>query len=546
MTERGGPLALIALIALFSLLLFVELPGSELIEPDEARYAEIPIEMVSAGDLVTPRLNGTKYYEKPPLLYWANAASFAVLGQNPFAARLPVRLAALGTAALVAVALGGELGLWAALILLSAPFCFALGRFNLTDGVLTFGMTLALVSMRSFLRDEHRMRSLALLGLGCALAVLAKGLIGIVLPGLIFLSYVGIMREWRRLSTLLLSPAPVVFLAVAAPWFVLMEQRNPGFSQVFFVREHLQRFATNEAGRAAPFYFFVLVFLVGFLPWTLPFGAWLSRARPRWTVPDRAWLREHADEIFFVLWFVIIVVFFSASKSKLLPYILPAMPAAAALTARVIVTSTPRLRTAFLVYASVFTVVIGGGAVYALSKGLWAHDVYGITTVVLALMLVAGAWSAAALAARDHRKALVVAALGWGGLYLALVLALPRLSHDLTSQDIARAAGKVSGARVVGYRVYPQSFALTLGHAIPVVDYEGELASDGVRPPELFWSGDDFFRRWKAGEPMAVVLRRRALNDWTTRDLPPPATVAENKEYVVVTNVTSDSRDEKR
>ncbi len=84
------------------MLLFVELPGSRLIEPDEARYAEIPREMLAAGDLVTPRLNGTRYYEKPPLLYWANAASFKLLGETPFAARLPARLAALGTAALMA------------------------------------------------------------------------------------------------------------------------------------------------------------------------------------------------------------------------------------------------------------------------------------------------------------------------------------------------------------------------------------------------------------------------------------------------------------
>src|SRR5664279_1310137 len=149
--------------------------------------------MLAAGDLVTPRLNGTRYYEKPPLLYWANAASFKVLGETPFAARLPTRLAALATAALISLSLGGEWGLWAALILLSAPLSFVLGRYNVTDGVLTFGMTLALVSMRAFFRDERPMWSLAMLGLGCALAVLAKGLIGIVLPGLVFLLYVGVM-----------------------------------------------------------------------------------------------------------------------------------------------------------------------------------------------------------------------------------------------------------------------------------------------------------------------------------------------------------------
>ena len=120
--------------------------------------------------------------------------------------------------------------------------------------------------------------------------------------------------------------------------------RNPGFSQVFFIREHFQRFATDEAKRGGPIYYFVAAFIAGFLPWTLPFGAWLARARPRMKTPDREWLRERKDPILFTLWFFVILVFFSLSKSKLLPYLLPAMPAAAAICASTIVNGSPRLR----------------------------------------------------------------------------------------------------------------------------------------------------------------------------------------------------------
>ena len=95
-----------ALILLFALLAFFELPGSWLIEPDEARYAEVPREMLATGDFVTPRLDAAHYFEKPPLLYWANAASIALLGPTPFAARLPTRLAALATVALLIGSLG--------------------------------------------------------------------------------------------------------------------------------------------------------------------------------------------------------------------------------------------------------------------------------------------------------------------------------------------------------------------------------------------------------------------------------------------------------
>ena len=146
------------------------------------------------------------------------------------------------------------------------------------------------------------------------------------------------------------------------------------------------------------------------------------------------------------------------------------------------------------------------GLVIAANKGVLAP--YGVFpyAVAGAVLFVTGAWAAAVFARRGHRRALLAASLGWGGLYLAAVLALPRVVHDLTTQDLALAAANVPGARVVAYRGYPQSLALTLGHAIPVVDYVGELASDGARPPEIFWSSEEFWRRWKAGEPMAVVI----------------------------------------
>jgi len=527
---------LIALGA-FALLLVFELPGSALIEPDEARYAEIPREMLAAHDLVTPRLDGARYYEKPPLLYWANAASFTLLGESPYAARLAARESALITAALIAWALGGELGLWAALILLSAPLSFVLGRYNVTDGVLTAAMTLALVGMRDFLRRRERGQgaalALAMLGLGTGLSVLAKGLIGIVLPGLVFLLYIALVGEWRRLRELILSPAPIVLLAVAAPWFVMMERRNPGFSQVFFIREHFQRFATNEAKREAPFYFFVLAFIAGMLPWTIPFGAWAGTA----IVRSRAALRERRDELLFALWLVVIVVFFSASKSKLLTYILPAFPAAAALAARAMLAPASNWRRALLVYAALLTLLLGGGLAVALARGLLAP--YGATAFAAAgiVAIVAGAWLAVALAPRGVRPAMLAAAAGWGGLYLACVLALPRLSHELATDDLARAAAAVPGAQVVAYRNYPQGFAWTLRASIPVVDFTGELASDGARPAALFWSEDDFWRHWHEGGPLAVVLRRRALADFRARADPVPVTVAQNNTYLVVANV---------
>lgn len=534
--------AVAALILFFSLLVFLELPGSRLIDPDEARYAEIPREMLATGDFVTPHLDGVHYFEKPPLLYWANAASIAVLGHNAFAARLPTRLAALGTVLVLIVALEGSAlpgwGLWAALIFLSSPLAFVLARYNIIDGLLTFAMTLSFFALRRFLlrreRGERATGALAVLGIGVALATLAKGLIGIVFPGLVFLLWIGIVGRWRRLGELLLSPAPVLFLLIAAPWFLLVERANPGFAYIFFIREHIERFATPEASRPGPIYYFVLAFIGGFLPWTLLFGRALARARGAW----RERLKGREDWLFFALWFFVILVFFSLSHSKLLPYILPAFPAAAALTARAVLEGPQDVRRPLMANAILVTVLVLGGIAYgAATDELVRYHATALTLLGGSLMLV-GAWWAVALARRVGRSALLVAAAGWGGLYLALALVLPALSVDLSLHDLSAAAGRAAagGATVVSYHCYPQSAPWVLEHPIAVADYVDELGSDGIRPPSLFWSKSEFWRRWRSGEHLVVIIKRRTLHDFEGGV--PHTAVAANRGYVVLTNFT--------
>lgn len=545
MSERR---ALWALLLILVALVFFELPGSWLIEPDEARYAEVPREMLARGDFVTPYLNDAHYFEKPPLLYWANAASMAVLGDTPFALRLPTRIAALGTAAVLLVGLETAAlpawGLWAAVIFLSSPLGFVLARYDITDGILTFALTLAFFALRRFLlrreAGERAAGALALLGAGAALAMLAKGLIGIVFPGLVFLIWIAIAGRWRRLGELLLSPAPLVFLALAAPWFILVQRANPSFFEIFFVREHFARFATAEASRPGPIYYFVLAFIAGFLPWTVVFHRALAPLGAAW----RTRAREEGDALFFGVWFVTILVFFSLSHSKLLPYILPAIPAAAALAARALLVREFPLRRPLLVHAGLASVLAVGG----LGAGVWSGELARYHATALAALglglLALGAWTAAARAERG-RMALLPAAAGWAGFYLALILALPRVSGDLSTHELALAAARVPDARVVAYRCYPQSVPWTLRHPIAVAGYIGELGSDGERPDSLYWSADEFWRRWDAGDRMVVVVRRRTRQEFSAAGRPGRA-LAANRDYVVLTNAEPGSVPERR
>jgi 4-amino-4-deoxy-L-arabinose transferase-like glycosyltransferase len=534
---------LLLLLGLFTLLLFVERAGSWLAEPDEARYAEIPREMLASGDFVTPTLNGVHYFEKPPLLYWANAASMTLFGQNAYAARLPTRLAAVGTAAVLVVGLWSPAlptwGLWAALVFLSAPLSFVLGRYNITDGVLTFCLTLSFFALRGFLRRREEGRgargALALLGLAVALAMLAKGLIAIVFPGLVFLLWVAITGQWRRVGELLVSPAPVVFAVVAAPWFILMERANPGFSNFFFIHEHFARFATPEAGRGGPIYYFVLAFIAGFLPWTVLFAPSLGAVRSL----RRDRFAAYRDELFFALWFSVIFVFFSLSHSKLLPYILPAFPAAAALVGKYIARSSlTRIRAPLAIHAVVMTVVVAGGLIYGVHAGvLGRYQVSGFAVLGGALLLL-GAWGAVRLARRSGHAALLAAAAGWGGFYLALILALPHVSEDLSGHNLAVIAQRAHAQRVVSYKWYAQIFPWVLETPIVVADYTGELGSDGEHPPELFWSRKEFWRRWASPEHLVVVVRKRNLPEFRQPGRVGAHTLGENQTYIVLSNFT--------
>ncbi len=531
--------ALIVLVLVFVALLFAELPGSWLIEPDEARYAEVPREMLASHDYITPTLNGAHYFEKPPLAYWVNAASMRAFGLTAYAARLPTRLAAVGTAAMLAVELEtpelAGLGLWAALIVLSAPLSFVLGRYNLTDGLLTCAMTGAFLALRRFLnarqRHAHAPGALAALGACVALAMLAKGLIGIAFPGLVLIIWAGVTGRWRRIGEALWSPAPVVFLLVAAPWFVLVEHANPGFASIFFIREHVARFATGEAKRAGPIYYFVAAFLAGFVPWIFLAPRTVRQVAEAWR--DRAAAR--ADDLFFAIWFVVILVFFSVSRSKLLPYILPAFPAAAALAARAVLVRTDSVKRALDAHAIVVTLVALGGVGVGWASGELARYRVAPFAVLGAALLIAGAWAGVARASTHGRRAMFPAALGWAGLYLAIILAMPRVANDLSAHDLAVAAAHADSALVVSYRCYPQEFPWVLRHPIAVADYTDELGSDGVRPASLYWSRDEFWKRWNSGEHVVVVIKRRARAEFDaspTHGTP----IGANRKYVVLAN----------
>lgn len=541
--ERDLRRLLALALLLLAAVVWVEPAGSSLAEPDETRYAEIPREMLAAGDLVVPLLNGVPYLEKPPLLYWSNAGSFVLFGQTPWAARLPTRLAGLGSALLLLFGVGAiwgrATGLAAAAIYLLAPMGFLFSRVNLTDGMLSFFFAATLLLARFALVRRSEGRPALLFAAGAAAAAagafLSKGLIGLVLPGAILFGWCLATRRVKSLVTLGLFPGLPVFLLLSLPWLLAAETRLPGFLQFFFVHEHFQRFATGQARRPGPVYYFLGVFAAGFLP-ALPFLSEGFRSLGRIS----RWRDEHPDALFFAMWFAVVFLFFSVSQSKLPPYLLPAFPAAAALAGRGLIQAKGRLP--WILSAICASLLAAAGALMPIARQSIGD--FGLLPIVLpaGALLLLGAWAAVPLSRRGPGPAALALSAGWAAFFAAVALGWPRVPPATAEVHLARAAGiaaSASGARVVAYRTYLNAFSWELKTPIPVADYTGELEPEfesraDVRD-DLFWKKGRFWNEWASGRPLVVLVRQRE-RDLFTNAQPPARILAEERKHLVVTN----------
>jgi 4-amino-4-deoxy-L-arabinose transferase-like glycosyltransferase len=329
---RRGSLYL--LLAALCVLYFGLLGTMPLLDPDEGRYAEIPREMLATGDFVTPHLNGVVYLEKPPLFYWGTALGLALFGEGEFGAR-SFGAAASILGVLLTFWMGVELadprtGLYAATILATSFYYYVVGRLSTIDMTLGVLLVVAIFPAYLYLSGKRpQRRYLYLAYAGAALAFLAKGLIGIVFPVAILLLWAILAKRLGEVPRLLSWVGIAIFLALALPWVVLVQRANPDFFQFFFIREHLQRYTTRIHGRYQPFWFFLPIVPAGLLLW-LPFARKAYRAARR----NAAAFFSRDDRIFLLVWVGFVILFFSASDSKLITYMTPVYPPLAILFGR--------------------------------------------------------------------------------------------------------------------------------------------------------------------------------------------------------------------
>jgi 4-amino-4-deoxy-L-arabinose transferase-like glycosyltransferase len=429
---KGGAL----LLVLTAALLLFRLGAVPLLGPDEPRYVRVAIEMHRGGEWVTPTLAGKPWLEKPVLYYWLAGACFSLFGETETAARLPSVVSAVllvGFCALCGARLFGRAsGLHAGFILATSLLPFAFGRAATMDMLLAAFVTLAIGFFALGLLGIAGRLAVPAAWLCMGIATLAKGPIGLLLPGLVVVAFALAARDTRVLRRVLSPAGIVLFLAVAGPWYALVYRaQGQAFVDVFLLNHNVERFTSTIHRHPGPFLYYVPILLAGLFPWSGLVLPGLAGVAPR---------RSRTD-LFVLLWLLLPFAFFSVAGSKLPGYVLPCLPPLALLMGRAatILVRDPR---AFPSWAGPRAVAVVGIVVGALVATTPAF-LYRVHEVGWILLIPAASWSLIVVLSvsrwlgRDPAGAFRLLRVGGAGLLLLLTTAAPPiLSRQQSGRDL--------------------------------------------------------------------------------------------------------------
>ncbi|MBU0744974.1 MAG: glycosyltransferase family 39 protein [Gammaproteobacteria bacterium] len=485
--------------------------------PDGGRYAEIPREMVVTGDYITPHLNGVKYFEKPPLFYWLQAVSIKTLGANEVAASIANAIMALGCVLGVYFTgrkLYGRLsGMLAAFIFATSSLVFALTRVLTIDVTLTFFLSGSLCSFilaTQLPLGTKRSLYLWLMYALAACAVMTKGLIGIVLLGIILICWITIFNEWRNLKNYRLLSGGFIFLLIALPWHILVQIKNPEFLRFYFLEQHFLRYFTDYASRSQKWWFLPVVSLVGLYPWMTFLPQTIVHNIPKHFKE----LKQSKPTIFLLLWIACIYTFFSFSNSKLIPYILPIFPPIAMLIGNYFAANwqNNKSRQMDLGFYALFTlnIILAIAAISASfildfnEQAFTKQNLYFIAGIMVVGTLVT------AIAYRRHNTSsgFFVMVLAAATLWLYFSPNITTINRQSIKPLITTMQQRLQPEdEVIVYRDYYQELPFYLKRIVTVAQYSGELAFGIAHQDTSSWMIDEktFWERWHSDRVVYLI-----------------------------------------
>lgn len=510
--------------------------------PDEARYVEIPREMLASHDFITPHLNEIQYLEKPPLFYWLQAGAIKWLGYNIWAWRTVTALLAILGCLLTYVAgrsLYDRTTAWfASLILASSLLYFVMAHYVTLDMAVSVFISGTLLSAIMALRlTVGRTRRFLLLSMyfWAALAILTKGLIGIVLPGMVIFSWLALTREWHQLKHFGWVSGISLFLLLSLPWHILIQLKNPEFFHYYVIEQQFLRYSTLIAQHYQPVWWFLPIVVAGIYPWLFLF------IKTLYQILRSGWYKILQDQVtlYLLLWLVLILAFYSFSNSKLIPYILPIWPAMALLTAHYL---TKQSKISTLIPSLI--ALISGLGLAAMTQQLPAkiasllpiHLAYTFAIILLACGTINYLTH---FYSKNIKLQLNILAITHMLVFSTLLLALPYLDNRST-KPLADIMQPLLNDRteIMGYYRYYQDIPVYLQQRLTVINTKDELA-DGMRYQDASsWMIDDqeLSKRWQSNSRLLLLVPKQYLSHLQNLNLGPYHQLGETKYDLLISN----------